>query len=194
MSLRMWPALLAWGAGLIHIAVAAGSPLYVLIPLTGLGAAELVWGVAALRMGRMPLVGTTLTVGLLAVLGGFGLALFDLMAWGPLASSSLMLVAVAGAAAVTLRRASRRADASPSARASVPAAASAAAAVPAPASVPTAAVPVAAVPAPASARRTLIGVVAGALLVSALTTPALAQTKAGDYAVPHGEMTGHQGR
>ena len=41
--------------------------------------------------------------------------------------------------------------------------------------------------------RTLIGVVAGALLVSALTTPALAQTHAGDYAIPHGEMTGHHG-
>jgi hypothetical protein len=36
-------------------------------------------------------------------------------------------------------------------------------------------------------------VLAGALLVSALTTPALAQTKAGDYAVPHGEMTSHHG-
>lgn len=174
----MWPALFSWGAGLIHIAVAAGSPLGVLVPLTALGVAELVWGIAMLRAGRMPLVRTTLAVGVLATLGGLVLALFDLMAWIPLVSSSVMLVAIAGASAVTLRRAARGADArvvdgrgadvrgtdtEASARSSVP------------------------------AGRTLLGVLAGALLVSALTTPALAQTKAGDYAVPHGEMTSHHG-
>lgn len=164
----MWPALFAWGAGLIHIAVAAGSPLGVLLPLTALGVAELVWGIVALRLGRMPLVRTTLAVGVIATLGGLVLALFDLMAWMPLVSSSIMLVAIAGAAAVTLRRAARglggeRTDAEASARSAVP------------------------------AGRALIGVVAGALLVSGLTTPALAQTNAGDYAVPHGEMTGHHG-
>ena len=169
----MWPALFAWGAGLIHIAVAAGSPLGVLVPLTALGLAELAWGIAALRLGRMPLVRTALAVGLLATLGGLVLALFDLMAWIPLVSSSLMLLAIAGASAVTLRRAARGsngrsaddrdADAGASARSSAP------------------------------VGRTLIGVVAGALLVSALTTPALAQTHAGDYAIPHGEMTGHHG-
>ena len=77
----MWPALFAWGAGLIHIAVAAGSPLGVLLPLTALGVAELVWGIVALRLGRMPLVRTTLAVGVIATLGGLVLALFDLMAW-----------------------------------------------------------------------------------------------------------------
>ncbi len=174
----MWPALFAWGAGLIHIAVAAGSPIGVLLPLTALGAAELAWGIVALRLGRMPLVRTTLGVGVAATLGGLVLALFDLMAWIPLVSSSIMLVAVAGAAAATMRGAARTgdgrgaagrgaagrgADAESSARSSAP------------------------------AGRTLIGVVAGALLVSALTTPALAQTNAGDYAVPHGEMTGHHG-
>lgn len=164
----MWPALFAWGAGLIHIAVAAGSPLGVLLPLTALGVAELVWGIVMLRQGRMPLVRTTLAVGVLATLGGLVLALFDLMAWMPLVSSSVMLVAIAGIAAVTLRRAARGhegrgSDAEASARSAVP------------------------------AGRALIGVVAGALLVSGLTTPALAQTNAGDYAVPHGEMTGHHG-
>ena len=178
MSIRMWPALFAWGAGLIHIAVAAGSPLGVLVPLTALGAAELVWGIAMLRLGRMPLVRWALAVGVVATLAGLVLALFDLMAWIPLVSSSVMLVAIAGAAAVTVRRAARGRDprgsdapgsdargseAEASARSSVP------------------------------AGRTLVGVLAGALLVSALTTPALAQTKAGDYAVPHGEMTSHHG-
>ena len=164
----MWPALFSWGAGLIHIAVAAGSPLGVLLPLTALGVAELVWGIVMLRQGRMPLVRTTLAVAVLAILGGLVLALFDLMAWMPLVSSSVMLVGIAGVAAVTLRRAARgrggrNTDAEASARSAAP------------------------------VGRTLIGVVAGAMLVSALTTPALAQTNAGDYAVPHGEMTGHHG-
>jgi hypothetical protein len=178
MSIRTWPALFAWGAGLIHIAVAAGSPLGVLVPLTVLGVAELVWGIAMLRLGRMPLVRWALAVGVVATLAGLVLALFDLMAWIPLVSSSVMLVAIAGAAAVTVRRAARGrdprgtdvrgtdvrgSDAQASARSAVP------------------------------AGRTLVGVLAGALLVSALTTPALAQTKAGDYAVPHGEMTSHHG-
>lgn len=164
----MWPALFAWGAGLIHIAVAAGSPLAVLVPLTALGVAELVWGIVMLRQGRIPLVRTTLAVAVLATLAGLVLALVDLMAWMPLVSSSIMLVAIAGVAAVTLRRgargvAERSTDAEASARSAVP------------------------------AGRALIGVVAGALLVSGLTTPALAQTNAGDYAVPHGEMTGQHG-
>lgn len=174
----MWPALFAWGAGLIHIAVAAGAPLGVLVPLTALGAAELVWGIAALRLGRIPLVRTSLAVGVLATLGGLVLALFDLMAWIPLVSSSLMLLAIAAASSVRLRRGTRGiddtgtdarggdtrgGDGDASARPSAP------------------------------VGRSLIGVVAGALLVSALTTPALAQTHAGDYAIPHGEMSGHHG-
>lgn len=169
---------LCLGAGLIHIAVAAGAPLGVLVPLTALGAAELVWGIAALRLGRMPLVRTALTIGVVATLGGLVLALFDLMAWIPLMSSSLMLLAIAGAAAVRLRRGARGihdpgtdargtdargADVDASVRSSAP------------------------------VGRSLIGIVAGALLVSALTTPALAQTHAGDYAIPHGEMSGHHG-
>jgi hypothetical protein len=169
----MWPALFAWGAGLIHIAVAAGSPIGVLLPLTALGAAELAWGIVALRLGRMPLVRTTLGVGVAATLGGLVLALFDLMAWIPLVSSSIMLVAVAGAAAATMRGAARTGDGRGAAGRVADAEASARSSAP--------------------AGRTLIGVVAGALLVSALTTPALAQTNAGDYAVPHGEMTGHHG-
>lgn len=167
----MWPALFAWGAGLIHIAVAAGAPLGVLVPLTALGAAELVWGIAALRLGRMPLVRTALAIGVVATLGGLVLALFDLMAWIPLVSSSLMLLAIAGAAAVKLRRDARGIDGADARGADVDASARSSAPV----------------------GRSLIGVVAGALLVSALTTPALAQTHAGDYAIPHGEMSGHHG-
>lgn len=49
-------------------------------------------------------------------------------------------------------------------------------------------------PAPAGSavagRTSLLGLVAGALLVAALTTPALAATEAGALAVPHGEHGG----
>lgn len=38
--------------------------------------------------------------------------------------------------------------------------------------------------------RYLVGLGIGALLVAALTTPALAATEAGEYAVPHGELPG----
>lgn len=40
------------------------------------------------------------------------------------------------------------------------------------------------------ATRYLISMGAGALIVAALTTPALAATEAGEYAVPHGELPG----
>ena len=42
--------------------------------------------------------------------------------------------------------------------------------------------------------RYLLGLAAGALVVAALTTPALAATEAGEYAVPHGtgfNLPGH---
>lgn len=43
---------------------------------------------------------------------------------------------------------------------------------------------------PISAARYLISMGAGALIVAALTTPALAATEAGEYAVPHGDLPG----
>lgn len=43
---------------------------------------------------------------------------------------------------------------------------------------------------PISAARYLISMGAGALIVAALTTPALSATEAGEYAVPHGDLPG----
>lgn len=43
---------------------------------------------------------------------------------------------------------------------------------------------------PISAARYLISMGVGALIVAALTTPALAATEAGEYAVPHGDLPG----
>jgi len=45
-------------------------------------------------------------------------------------------------------------------------------------------------PRPIGATRYLISMGAGALIVAALTTPALAATEAGEYAVPHGDLPG----
>lgn len=80
--LRSWPALFAWGAGLIHLAVGAGvrtasDPVTagILALLLVLGAAELAWGVDALRMGspRAPRAAAGAAVGA-AVLGGCAIA------------------------------------------------------------------------------------------------------------------------
>jgi len=59
--LRSWPALLAWGAGLIHLAIGAavaradgeGNAVMLLAPMLAVGAAEIAWGVAVLRAGRI---------------------------------------------------------------------------------------------------------------------------------------------
>ena len=50
---RTWLAFAAFGAGLIHLAIAAGSALPLAITLAGLGVAELGWGVAILHLGTV---------------------------------------------------------------------------------------------------------------------------------------------
>lgn len=50
--LRTWIAMAAFGAGLIHLAVAAASPPATLVGLALVGAAELVWAVLTLARGR----------------------------------------------------------------------------------------------------------------------------------------------
>ncbi|KJL24903.1 hypothetical protein RL72_01626 [Microbacterium azadirachtae] len=58
--LRTWPALLAWGAGLIHLAIGAsivapsGDVTRALCaPMLLIGSVELGWGIAVLRAGRI---------------------------------------------------------------------------------------------------------------------------------------------
>lgn len=53
--MRTWPGLAALGAGIVHLGIAAGSPVLLLIPLVLVGAAELFWGVAALARPALPL-------------------------------------------------------------------------------------------------------------------------------------------
>jgi hypothetical protein len=51
---RTWPGLAAIGAGLIHLGSASGAPLAVLIPLSAVGAAEVLFGILALARDEPP--------------------------------------------------------------------------------------------------------------------------------------------
>ena len=167
---RSWPMLGALGAGLVLAALGAGAGGAPQVVLAGLGVAALGWGVLSLRAGRMLVpvgvlaVGvTTLAVGAGAVAGG---AMTD-VAGLPLAAASAFIAWVALAAALAVR--SGRV-----ARATTDAAVPEERTEPASRDL-------------AETRRTLAGLAIGALLVSALATPALAATEAGRLAEPHGQ-------
>lgn len=162
---RIWFAFASLGAGMVHLAVAAGAPLPVTIILAGFGIAELGWGVGVLVRGRLLAARAALGAALVPVLSWGALATVG-SGWGPVAGDALPLfpmavaslfdLVVAGALAVRSRR-----D---------------------PASV-------ARDPGQAAGRQGwgFIGVLALAgALFSGLVTPALAATEAGSHAVPHG--------
>lgn len=161
--LRTWPALFAWGAGLIHLAIGAsvvgtGHDAFataLLVSLLVAGAAELAWGVMALRSGRI--VG-----GKGAALGAIALVLLG--AASLLSGASVIAVAAASALAV--------AGGSIAARTAAPTASRAVA---------------------ARGRGTWsrgAGVMVGAVLVAALVAPGLAQTDAGQGVGEHGHGIG----
>jgi hypothetical protein len=215
MSLRMWPALASWGAGLIHLAVAAAAPPAVLALFVLIGAAEIVWGVLVLRADGLvaPRIVLCAAVGIVA--GSVVAALAGVMAWLPLASSTVFVVFIAGACALAVRRGSRdgsghvgaveagahagRVGAGPvgagpagagpvGARSAIGARIGAGGASADARGLAASAAPDRREPRPG---RTIAGLLAGAAIVAALTTPALAATDAGEHAVPHGEMPGH---
>jgi hypothetical protein len=235
MSLRMWPALASWGAGLIHLAVAAAAPPAVLALFVLIGAAEIVWGVLVLRADGLvaPRIVLGAAVGIVAA--SVAAALAGMMAWMPLASSTVFVVFIAGACAVAVRRGARGGSGHGGSRhggsghgrsghgrsghggsghggsghdgsrhgRSVDAGAGAGSVGAGPAvsahagagdvgadarRFAASATPERREPRPG---RTIAGLLAGAAIVAALTTPALAATDAGEHAVPHGEMPGH---
>jgi hypothetical protein len=235
MSLRMWPALASWGAGLIHLAVAAAAPPAVLALFVLIGAAEIVWGVLVLRADGLVAPRIVLGAAVAIVAASVAAALAGVMAWLPLASSTVFVVFIAGACALAVRRGARNGsghvgsvevgvDVGPVSAGPVGAGPVGAGPVGAG---PVSAGPVGAGPvvgarvgagsaidahvgaggvsadarglAASAARdrreprpgRTIAGLLAGAAIVAALTTPALAATDAGEHAVPHGEMPGH---
>lgn len=173
---RSWPMLGALGAGLVLAALAAGAGGAPQVALAGLGAAALGWGVLSLRAGRLLAPRTVLGVAVAALLVGgaaVGAGAMTDVAGLPLAAASVFIasVALSAAVAVRARRAKHvRAEEPASLRAEEPAK-------------------------PASrdprALNTLVGLAVGAALVSALATPALAATEAGETAVPHGRHGAH---
>lgn len=156
-------ALAAIGGGLILVATGAGSSPVGAVPLLGLGAASLTWAVVLLVRDRVPGLRASFASAVGAVI--VWVALAALSAIGattvppllPMVTSTLLLLAIAGVLAVRLRN-----DASP----------------PVDAARTTSRRP--------SAGRYVLTLFAGAAVVAALTTPALAQTHAGAFAVPHG--------
>lgn len=160
-GLRTWPMLAALGAGLLLVALAAGSfvlpaagpiggPALGVLPAV-LGGLALCWAVGALHAGRLLAPAATLAIAAGAVIV---LAVFEWLgarfALLPLLATSVLLLVVAIAAAVRLRRGIPRPE-----------------------------------PAPRNGLWSLPGLLAGAVLVAALTVPALAATAVGGQAVPH---------
>lgn len=162
-SSRSVMALASLGVGLVHLAVGAGSPLFLAILLVGFGIAELGWGVALLVRGRVVLPRTALPLALAPValwglditasvaLGGSGMAAS--LPFGPMAAASALSLFLGAGLALARRRSL---EPRPTASGSRPG-------------------------------RYLLGMTLGAMLVAGLVTPALAGTHAGTAAVPHGE-------
>lgn len=161
-SSRNGMALASLGVGLVHLAVAAGSPLFLAVVLTGFGVAELGWGVALLACGRLVLPRAALPAAVAPVaLWGLdvtaaialgGSAMTASLPFGPMAAASILSLFAAAGVAVA-----RRGSLAPRPAASAP------------------------------PWRYLLSMTLSALLVAGLVTPALAGTHAGTQAVPHGE-------
>ncbi|MBF4617990.1 hypothetical protein ITJ44_07875 [Clavibacter sp. VKM Ac-2873] len=205
--IRHWLALAALGAALIHLAVGAGSPPAAMVALLVIGVAEGAWAIAVLRSDRLPVPGWA-ALGALVPVAGWALLVTaavvmsapgitsDLPAIPMLAATLLDLVVAAVVGRHLRSRAESEAQAAcTSVEATFPAdAALVGSGAPLPAAAATPA-PVTAVPSAAGASaepertggRYLVGVLIGAFVVAGLVTPALSLTRAGEFAVPHGQ-------
>ncbi len=211
--IRHWLALAALGAALIHLAVGAGSPPAAMVALLLIGVAEGAWAIAVLRSDRLPVPGWA-ALGALVPVAGWALLVTaavvmsapgitsDLPAIPMLAATLLDLVV---AAVVGRHHRSRAESEAQAACTAVEATFPADVLVGSGASLPSAAVSpaVAATALPAATAagdassagpepertggRYLVGVLVGAFVVAGLVTPALSLTRAGEFAVPHGQ-------
>lgn len=159
--LRSWLGFLAIGAGLVHVALAVGSPPPVAAVLVLVGVAEFAWGALAIARPTPPVPRVALAAAFVPVIGWtLLLVVAGTDSLGPLTSSTQllpMLVAslfdllLAGGLTAMLRRAA------PTTPATAPAAT-------------------------AHPGRRLVAVIVGALVIAAITAPALAATEAGQLA------------
>ncbi len=164
---RSWPTLAAWGAGLLQLGVGAGmitqgtgaADRGVGVVAVAVGAAALGWGVAALTRGRLVAPRVAMAIAVAGTIAS-GLALAaDPMRISVHAVGVTVLLHVAyGVAGAAVVRRARTAPAGSS---------------------------------PAEARSTprtsVIGLVAGCVIVAGLVTPALGATEAGRNAPSHSD-------
>ncbi|MEW5095848.1 hypothetical protein [Clavibacter michiganensis] len=212
--IRHWLALAALGAALIHLAVGAGSPPAAMVALLLIGVAEGAWAIAVLRSDRLPVPGWA-ALGALVPVAGWALLVTaavvmsapgitsDLPAIPMLAATLLDLVVAAVVGRHLRSRAESEAQAACTAvEATFPAdVALVGSGAPLPSAAASPAVVVTALPAAIAAGdassagpepertggRYLVGVLVGAFVVAGLVTPALSLTRAGEFAVPHGQ-------
>lgn len=157
--LRAWLGFAALGAGLIHLALVVGSSPAIGIPLLLIGSAEFAWGVFAFTRPTLP-VPHAARIGVLVPLLGWALLLGVTAAeLTPGLRVLPMLVASLLDAAVAIGISLVLRRADRGTA-----------------------------DRPLPAGRYLLALGAGALVIAALTTPALAATEAGGSAVPHGEI------
>lgn len=174
-------AMSALGTGLVLIATGAGSSPVGAVPLVALGVGALLWAVVVLVRDRVPglrasFVGAVGTVVVWVAL--YGLASQGVTTVPPLLptlSSTVLLLVVAAVLARRLRTLTLEETA------------------PEELELDALVTPRSRRPHRApSAGRYVLTLLAGAAVVAALTTPALAQTQAGAFAVPHGSLhSGH---
>ena len=161
---RTWIAFAAIGTGLIHLALVIGAPLPLAIALGVLGLAEFAWGVLTFARDRVPLPRVALVVAIVPVVLWGLLLVVSTVAEAPALAASLPFVPFAVATVFELFVAAVLAvhlrRPATDARAATPGVA-----------------------------RYLAGLALGALVVAALTTPALAATQAGRIGQPQQEST-----
>ncbi|TFD62059.1 hypothetical protein E3T39_03350 [Cryobacterium suzukii] len=172
--IRMWLGFAAIGAALIHLAVGAGAPLPLSILLVGFGLTELGWAVVTLSQSRPVAIRVAFGATLIPVLvfattatlgSGLGVSAAETgLPMYPMVIASLFNLYLAGSLAVIIRKKAHASPAAVSERTR------------------TVAQP--------GGWRFLTALVVAGLVVSGLTTPALAATNAGLYAVPHGAPSG----
>ena len=159
--LRSWLGFLAIGAGLVHVALAVGSPPPVAAVLVLVGVAEFGWGALTIARPTPPVPRLARAAAFVPVIGwALLLVVAGADSLGPLTSSAQLLpllvaslfdLLVAGGLTVMFRRAT-----------------------------PT--TPATALAATAHPGRRLVAVIIGALMIAAITAPALAATEAGQLA------------
>ena len=159
-----WPAIAAWGSGLVQLALGAGAitaegggPAIRMagILLVVIGAAAIGWGAVTLARGRTVVPRLSIGGSLAGILVATTAMVLDPVRVSvfAVAASIVLSIAVSLGCALTMRQTrharSTKPDAGP---------------------------------------RRLIALVVAAVLVAGVATPALAATEAGQHAVPHGEM------